>query len=95
MALDKIKRHEELCKEIHETYKQKNAAYGDSFGNSFDNWGISAAAIRITDKFNRFINLAKHPEVDAGDESIRDTLLDMANYAMMTIMELEKKDGDN
>ena len=91
--MDKIQRHEELCKHIHEVYKAKNLAYGDSFGRSFDDWGIPAAAIRITDKFNRFINLAKHPEIDAGDEAIGDTLLDMANYALMTVMELEKKYG--
>lgn len=91
--MDKIKRHEELCKHIHEVYKAKNLAYGDSFGRSFDDWGIPAAAIRITDKFNRFINLAKHPEIDSGDEAITDTLLDMANYAVMTVMELEKKYG--
>lgn len=92
--MDKIKRHEELCNKIHEVYKQKNAAYGDSFGRSFDEWGIASAAVRISDKFNRFINLAKHPEVDHGDESIKDTCLDLANYMLMTVMELEKN-GDN
>ena len=87
--MDKIKRHEEICKSLHDIYKAKNLAYGDSFGRSFNDWGISAAAIRITDKFNRFINLAKHPDVDIGDEAITDTLIDLANYALMTVMELE------
>lgn len=91
--MDKIKRHEELCQFIHNLYKAKNLAYGDSFGRSFNDWGISAAAIRITDKFNRFINLAKHPEIDSGDEAITDTLLDIANYSLMTVMELEQKYG--
>lgn len=89
--MNKIQRHEELCKQIHEVYVQKNAAYGDSFGKSFEDWGIAAAAIRLSDKWNRFVNLAKHPEVDNGDESIADTLTDMANYALMTVMELEKQ----
>ena len=94
--MDKIKRHEELCKKIHEVYKAKNLAYGDSFGRSVDDWGISAAAVRISDKVNRFFNLAKHPDVDSGDEAITDTLLDLANYAIMTTMELEKiKNGNN
>ena len=88
--MDKIKRHEELCRKIHEVYKQKNAAYGDSFGRSFSDWGISSAAVRISDKVNRFFQLAKHPEVDHGDEAITDTLMDLANYALMTVMELEK-----
>jgi hypothetical protein len=92
--MDKIKRHNELCASLHETYKSKNAAYGDSFGKSFDEWGIPAAAIRITDKFNRFVNLAKHPEIDEGDEKITDTLIDMANYCIMTVLELENKYGN-
>lgn len=87
--MDKVKKHEELCAHIHEIYKAKNMAYGDSFGRSFNDWGLPAAAIRITDKFNRFINLAKHPDTDCGDEAITDTLLDMANYALMTVIELE------
>ena len=93
--MDKIKRHEELCEKIHEIYKAKNMAYGDSFGRSFDDWGLAAAAIRITDKFNRFINLAKRPEIDSGDEAITDTLVDMGNYCLMTVMELEKQNGNN
>ncbi len=89
--MNKIQRHEELCKEIHEIYKQKNNAYGDSFGKSFSDWGLAAAAIRITDKFNRFINLAKNPDVPSGDESLLDTCKDAANYFLMTVIELEKE----
>ena len=92
--MDKIKKHEELCEKIHNIYKAKNMAYGDSFGRSFDDWGVSAAAIRLSDKFNRFLNLAKHPEIDHGDEALTDTCLDMANYCLMTVMELEKN-GNN
>ena len=89
--MDKIQRHAELCTQIHATYTQKNAAYGDSFGRSFDEWGIAACAVRLSDKFNRFVNLAKHPDIDKGDEAITDTLIDMANYCLMTVIELEKQ----
>ncbi len=88
MSNSKLEQHKKLCNMLHDIYVSKNAAYGDSFGKSFADWGISAAAIRITDKFNRFINLAKHPEIDSGDESIMDTCLDAANYFIMTAMEL-------
>lgn len=87
--MDKLELHKELCDRIHEIYKQKNAAYGDSFGRSFQDWGITACAVRCSDKWNRFCNLAKHPEIDQGDESMIDTCLDMANYMIMTAMELE------
>lgn len=93
--MDKIKRHKELCDKLHEIYVAKNTAYGDSFGKSFADWGIVSAAVRINDKVNRFNNLAKYPSVDCGDERISDTALDAANYFLMTIMELEKRDGDN
>lgn len=93
--MDKIKRHAELCEKLQEVYEQKNNAYGDSFGKSFNDWGLAAAAIRITDKYNRFINLAKNPSVPSGDESILDTCLDAANYFLMTIMELERQNGDD
>lgn len=93
--MDKIKRHKELCDKLHEIYVAKNTAYGDSFGKSFDDWGIVSAAVRINDKVNRFNNLAKHPDVDRGDEAISDTAMDAANYFIMTVMELEKNYGDN
>ena len=90
---NKIDFHKELCDELHEIYIQKNNAYGDSFGKNFNDWGIASCAIRLSDKFNRFINLAKHPDVDQGDEPIIDTLVDLANYALMTVMELEMEHG--
>ena len=87
--MDKTKRHEELCKKLHKIYEQKNEAYGDSFGRSVEEWGIAACAVRLSDKWHRFVRLSNHPEIDKGDEAITDTLLDLANYAIMTIMELE------
>ena len=46
--------------------------------------------IRLGDKLNRFKQLTRNPDAQAvRNESIRDTLIDLANYAIMTIMELE------
>ena len=90
-AMNKLQYHETLCNLLHELYVKKNAAYGDSFGETFKKLGIISAATRISDKYNRFVNLATHNEIDTGDESIKDTLIDMANYCLMTVMELELK----
>ena len=87
--MDKTTTHENLCKEIHELYVKKNHDYGDSFGKTYKNLGIISAATRISDKYNRFIELAKGNEPLVSTETIRDTLIDMANYALMTIIELE------
>lgn len=46
--------------------------------------------IRLSDKLNRFKMLSKGKDALVNDESIRDTLIDLANYAIMTIMELEE-----
>lgn len=87
--MDKTTAHENLCKEIHELYIKKNHDYGDSFGKTYDNLGIISAATRISDKYNRFIELAKGNKPLVSIETIRDTLIDMANYALMTIIELD------
>nr|DAT97608.1 MAG TPA: Nucleotide modification associated domain 1 [Caudoviricetes sp.] len=90
--MDKIKMHQELCDLIHETYLKKNADYGDSFGRSIDRLGLIAAITRISDKYNRaenlIVNNTNSPLVS--NESLKDTLLDMANYCIMTVIELEK-----
>lgn len=85
----KIDQHKALCEEINTLYTQKNRAYGDSFGETYAKLGIISAVTRISDKYNRLVNLATHTDVDKGDESLRDTLVDLANYALMTVMELD------
>ena len=87
------KRHQEICDEIHELYLRKNAAYGDSFHKLYQDLGIISAVTQITHKYNRLKTLAKDKSKDlaAGDESIIDTLIDMANYCILTAMEIEKE----
>jgi hypothetical protein len=87
------KRHQEICDDIHATYLQKNAAYGDSFHKLYEDLGIISAVTQITHKYNRLKTLAKdkNHDISAGDEPIIDTLLDMANYCIMTAMEIERE----
>lgn len=87
---DKVSRIKALASRLAATYEQKNAAYGDSFGISVRKYGIIAALTRMSDKWNRLENLILHEETKQGDESVLDTLLDMATYALMTYMELEE-----
>lgn len=89
-ALDKLTRHEQICDEIKALYKRKNADYGDSFHKTFVEEGMAMPRIRLTDKLERFKKLTKSGEQSVNDESIRDTLIDLANYAIMTILELEE-----
>lgn len=86
--------HEELCEELHDLYLKKNNDYGDSFHTSFLEEGIAMPRIRLGDKFNRFKELSKSNNQQVKDESIEDTLIDLANYAIMTVVELRAKRED-
>ena len=79
--------HKAICDSMHDTYVKKNHDYGDSFHLSYLEEGIAMSRIRLGDKFNRFKTLSKS-EALVTDESICDTLLDLANYAIMTVLEL-------
>lgn len=89
---DKTAKHMSICKQLNQTYQEKNADYGDSFSETYQKLGIISAVTRISDKTNRLISLAGKPEAErmVKDESIQDTLRDMANYAVMTLMEMEE-----
>ena len=89
---EKIKMHKNICKELNEMYEKKNNDYGDSFGKTFELLGIISAVTRITDKYNRLVELSTKSEEErkVKDETIEDTLLDMANYCMMSVIELRK-----
>ena len=93
--MDRIQMHKDLCKELNETYEKKNHDYGNSFGETFEKLGIISAVTRISDKYNRLASLCTLPEEErkVKDESITDTLLDMANYCIMTVIELHKDDA--
>jgi hypothetical protein len=83
-------RHHNICGELAELYRKKNHDYGDSFHKSFEEFGLTMAAIRLNDKLNRFKTLIKDTGA-VSDETIRDTLLDLSNYAIMTVMEMDEE----
>ena len=79
---EKVLRHKEICDGLNELYARKNHDYGDSFHTTFVEEGLAMARIRLGDKFSRFKTLSR----------IRDTLLDLANYAIMTVLEMDTPD---
>ena len=87
--MNKVEQHKQICKNLNEIYASKNSDYGDSFGITYDKLGIISAVTRITDKYNRLVELATKKDYLVKDETISDTLLDMANYAIMTYMEIQ------
>jgi hypothetical protein len=71
-------------------YAQKNHDYGDSFAKSYAEYGMNMPCIRLEDKLNRLKALTKKGDQQVSDESIEDTLLDLANYAIMTVIEMQR-----
>ena len=61
---------------------------GTLFEKSLDDDGLLVSKIRLTDKLNRFGQLIKNDSL-VKDESLRDTLIDLANYTVMTLMYLD------
>lgn len=85
-----VKHHHDICVALNELYERKNHDYGNSFGETYKKLGIISAVTRLTDKYNRLVSLCTKDQM-VTDESIEDTLLDMANYAIMTLMEIEEE----
>lgn len=76
-------------------FRKKNHDYGNSFEQSLNEEGLAASRIRMGDKWNRYKTLSRpHMDAQVNDESIRDTLLDLANYAIMTVIWLDKQNGN-
>ena len=95
--MDKAERHLMLCGELNALYVKKNHDYGDSFHKTYEEEGMAMPRIRLGDKLNRFKILSRGEKQEVNDESLRDTLMDLANYAVMTIveMETEKEEEEN
>ena len=70
-----------------ELFKKKNADYGDSFAN----FGPVGVIVRMGYKINRLSSVTKNGVNLVDNESVRDTLIDLHNYAAMAIMLLDEK----
>ncbi|MCM1221888.1 MAG: DUF1599 domain-containing protein [Lachnospiraceae bacterium] len=89
---DDISRFRSIIKNMLDTFKRKNADYGNAYSENVADFGLIAGYLPIQNKCNRIKTLIKgnKPLVN---ESLRDSLLDLANYAVMMLVELDKMDG--
>lgn len=51
--MNKIEKHKKICDGLNDLYKAKNQDYGDSFGKSYKEYGLTISLIRLEDKLNR------------------------------------------
>lgn len=84
--MDRIKQLEKIQKDCKEVFEKKNKDYGDAFAQH----GTVGVLVRIADKMSRFTNISKKKlEISVSDETLKDTLMDLHNYAAMAIMCME------
>ena len=84
---------EMVTAEMLNMYQRKNADYGNSFAETIREFGFIPAVARINDKLKRVKNMVKGREMNViKDESLRDNLMDIANYCVLTIMELDNQE---
>ena len=77
-----------IQKEAFDLFLQKNADYGDAFAN----YGPIGVLVRLGDKIQRLQHISKTNITLVKTESLRDTLIDLHNYAAMVVMLLDKND---
>lgn len=84
----RLEEHQKICDYLHDLYDRKNRDYGSSVTDTFNKYGLVSFLVRLEDKLNRVRSLTQNGEAKVLDEKIEDTLMDMANYAMLAVIEL-------
>ena len=88
---DRLDIYEYILNGLEQTYKDKNNDYGNSVADTYEKFGCVSFLVRITDKYNRLLTLCNPnaPEQMVKDEKIDDTILDLANYCLLWLVERE------
>ena len=83
-------RFKDITDKMCDIYKQKNSDYGNSFSKLFKKCGMTYAYGHLAEKIERIDSLSNNDAKVQG-ESMIDSLYDLANYSILTIMEIEKR----
>ena len=79
-----------ILSNLEDTYKKKNSDYGNSVADTYEKFGDISFLTRITDKYNRILSLVDKGECgEVKDEALEDTILDLANYCLLWLVERE------
>ena len=81
----------DYTKRLVETFARKRADYGPTTTETFEKFGPVSLLVRMHDKMGRLDNLIGNSRVpEVVTESVEDTLIDLANYCLITLLELKK-----
>jgi hypothetical protein len=84
--MNRVEQMKKIQGDALELFSKKNADYGDAFAK----FGTIGVLMRIEDKIQRALSITKNGVNLVNDEGIKDTLLDLHNYAAMALMLLEE-----
>lgn len=84
---NRLDQFQAIQKEGLELFAKKNKDYGDAFAK----YGTVGVLVRMGDKIARLQSISKNSVTLVDDEKLRDTLIDLHNYAAMAIMCLDEK----
>lgn len=85
--MNRIEQYKEIQNKALTLFERKNADYGDSFAE----YGAVGVLIRMNDKLKRYVSVSKNGVSLVNDESLKDTLIDLHNYAAMALLLLEEE----
>tara|TARA_A200000113_G_scaffold91915_1_gene82306 strand:+ start:3437 stop:3700 length:264 start_codon:yes stop_codon:yes gene_type:complete len=85
--MDRVSQLEKVQNEAKCLFEKKNADYGDAFAT----YGPVGVLVRMGDKISRLQSITSNGVNLIETESIRDTLIDLHNYAAMAVMLLDEK----
>ena len=86
LFMDRVEQMKKIQLEGLELFTKKNIDYGDAFAK----YGIIGVLMRIEDKIQRSLSITKNGVNLVNNENIKDTLLDLHNYAAMALMLLNE-----
>lgn len=89
--VDRVEQLKTVQDEARELFSRKNADYGDAFAT----YGTIGVLVRMGDKINRLTSITNKSVTLVDDEGLRDTLVDLHNYAAMAVMLLDEKTTEN
>jgi hypothetical protein len=89
--MDRVEQMKAIQTTALELFRKKNSDYGDAFAK----FGVIGVLMRIEDKIQRSLSITKNGVILVDDEGIKDTLLDLHNYAAMALMLLNEPDIKN
>ena len=86
LLIDRVAQLTVIQTEARELFEKKNADYGDAFAE----YGVIGILVRLGDKIKRLQSITNNGITLVEDEKLRDTLIDLHNYAAMGIMLLSQ-----